>query len=244
MDPSTIPGAPAPRKTSPWVYVAWGCAAVLVLGVGACFAFGYFVAQQAKQIQAGFKDPKAREAKTRELLHYRELPEGYYPMGGISVPLVVDAAFLSDTPPQPGNNELGAMGGRAFVYMKMRAGKLTPAARQGFLNGNRQQTTWMRNFGVTVNAAQELGRGTVQAGGATLFYFSQRGVTVGHGRSTDSVATNMVIECPDQQIRFAVWSVPDPAAGQAGSSSSTDLAGTPADPKALEAFANHFEFCQ
>jgi hypothetical protein len=86
-------------RTSPWVYVGWGCAVVallIVLAIGGMAWWGY---RLAKGIERDFKDPAARQAKTRAVVPYETLPAGYHPLGGFSVPFLMDMAMFTDRPP-------------------------------------------------------------------------------------------------------------------------------------------------
>jgi hypothetical protein len=52
----------------------------------------------------------------------------------------------------------------------------------------------------------------------------------------------MLVDCPgDTRLRTGVWYAPDPA--PQASSDAVDLAGTPADPAAIQAFMGHFRLC-
>ena len=63
-------------------------------------------------------DPAARTEATRKILQWRELPEGYYPAGAISMPMLMEMAILSDHEPEPGQEGHGrAFGDRGLIFM-------------------------------------------------------------------------------------------------------------------------------
>ncbi|HEY4589338.1 MAG TPA: hypothetical protein VII86_08910, partial [Thermoanaerobaculia bacterium] len=96
MDPSY--GRPQSKQTSPWVYIGVGCGVAVLLALAGIVGFTFLVYRQGKEMVQGFKDPKTREAKTRQVLPYDNLPAGYYAGGAMSIPFLMDFAILSDRP--------------------------------------------------------------------------------------------------------------------------------------------------
>src|SRR5262249_3225353 len=82
-DVTMEPLAPETKKPSPWTYVGCTCGAVVLLIMFAIVGMTFFTYRMGKNIQENFSDPVKREAKTREILAYKELPAGYHPVGGI-----------------------------------------------------------------------------------------------------------------------------------------------------------------
>src|SRR5215813_3669824 len=93
-------GRPIQKKTSPWVYVGIGCLVVVVIGVAAVGTVAFYGYRKAKQFTEEMKNPAAREAKVKSILHAETLPPGYYAVIGMSVPFVMDMAMLSDKEPK------------------------------------------------------------------------------------------------------------------------------------------------
>jgi hypothetical protein len=115
---------------------------------------------------------------------------------------------------------------------------------------------------------EEIGRGELFAGGATVHYYARRGELAvdqerfgvempaaggGGGDARDAggpgavhryagIATLMLVDCPaDDQVRVAIWFARDPHPDQPAATA--DLAGTPGDPEALADFLGHFRLC-
>ena len=118
MDPY---GRPQPKQTSPWVYVGVGCGVAVLLALAGIVGFTFLAYNKAKEMEAGFKDPKTREAKTRQVLPYDNLPAGYYAAGAMSIPFLMDFAALTDKEPAAGEKpDQGNYQERSFIFMNMR----------------------------------------------------------------------------------------------------------------------------
>jgi hypothetical protein len=242
MEPNTyVPPPPAPRKTSPWVYVGCGCALLVLLAIGAGVLVFKKVAEEGHKFKEGMTNPRVREERTRALLSYNELPAGYYPVGALSIPFVFDMAMLGDRPPEAtGKPDMGEHG---FIFMKLKLGHIadTPEGRRRMLYGANGQAGWEQNSGLKIESHEELANGELNAGGAHLLYRASRGDVQINNRRRQGISSVMLVDCPDHRIRFGIWFVPDPAPGQP--TASMEKAGTPADPQAITAFADHFKFC-
>jgi hypothetical protein len=106
------------KGTSPWVYAGVGCGALLVLGVVALAAIGYGAFRWGKQVEKDIKDPATRTAKVKAVLGADTLPDGYHPMVGLSIPLLMDMAMLSDREPGADGQVHGPMQ-RGFIYVRV-----------------------------------------------------------------------------------------------------------------------------
>jgi hypothetical protein len=247
MDPNAAaPPAPGKRKASPWVYVGCGCALVLLLAGLAVLFIGRKVVEQGHKMEQGMTDPKMREQRTRELLAYSELPAGYYAAGGVSVPFLLDIAFLGDRPPAPGETNV-EFDDHGFMFMKMHWGRIPndPEGRRRVLYGagaRGGQAPWEQGSGLRIKSREPLGDGEVTAGGAHVVYRAVRGDVHMNGRTHRGMITGIeMIECPDRRIRVGIWFGRDPGPDQP--SATLDKTGTPADPKAITAFLDHFKLC-
>lgn len=244
MDPNTAAAAPGQgqRKTSPWVYAGCGCAVLLVLTAVVCLFVVKKLADQGHRMEQGLADPKVREQRTRELLSYRELPAGYYPAGALSLPYLLDMAFLGDHSPAAGETHVD-IEDHGFIFIKMHWGKI-PAeagARRRMLYGANGKAPWEQGSGFRVETHEPLGDGEVTAGGAHVVYRATRGDVHMNGKVHRGITDILMIECADRRIRIGVWLGRDPAPGEP--TSALDLAGTPADPRAITAFLDHFNLC-
>jgi hypothetical protein len=249
MDPNTGAALPpgSQRKTSPWVYVGCGCAVLVVIVVAVFLFIAKKVADEGHKIAQGIEDPKVREQRTRELLGYTEPPAGYYPEGAFSIPFVLDMAFLGDRPPAPGPHDGGQMSDfqdNFFMYMRMRLGKIgaSDAERRRMLYGtNGGPAPWQQGSGLSVSTSESLGDGETEGGGAHVMYRAMRGETAMRNHRHHGISSILLIVCPDRRIRFGVWIGPDPAPDKPAAE--IDKTGTPADPKAIAAFLDHFKLC-
>lgn len=247
MEPQIDPGTGRPRKsgTSPWVYIGCGCAGLVILGMAAMAGFTWFAYRKGKEIEQTWSDPKAREQKSKEVIAYNQLPEGYYPLGALSIPFLFDMAMFGDDPPPDGATPDDHEGfkERGFLYFKLRMVGDEKELRD-YMSGKGKEPDWMtKGGGPDVRNQEVLGRGELEAAGQKLFYTASRGEVNHDGRHQDGITTMMMIDCPnDKRVRFGLWFGPDPSPGTPAGQ--VDLAGTNGDPEEIRKFASHFRFCQ
>ena len=241
----SMPGPPRKKETSPWVYIGCGCAALVILGMLAFSTFTYLAYRKGKEIEKTWSDPKAREEKAREVLVYEKLPEGYYPLGAMSIPFVMDMAMIGDDPPPAGAKPDDQEGfkERGFMYFKVRRMGKGDREVRDFMAGKGKKPDWMQ--GSDFDEQEILRRGEVEANGQKIVFSALRGRFKHDGESKEGISTMMLIDCTeakDSRVRFGLWFGPDPAPGEP--TDKLNLAGTNADPEAIKAFASHFRFCQ
>ena len=234
------------RGTSPWVYIGIGCLAAFLVLVAVVVGLGYIGYRTVSGAIETMEDPVARANAAARILGADEIPQGYYPMVGMSIPFLVETAVLSDTPPDesgmvPGFNE------RGLIYVKtLRIGEQEQELRD-FFDGKIDDPEALRNFEIDLDVDEMLDRGTFQEANRVLRWASYRGEVAANdidsGRQRKRGLNAMVlIECPDdERLRFGIWFGPDP--DPEARPGSPALLGTPADPAAIQAFMSHFDVC-
>ena len=144
------------QGTSPWVFVGCGCGlAVLLIGL-ALGGLAYFGYQGAKQFEADMKDPAARTDRVLEILGAEDLPEGYHAVMGMSVPLVMDIAILSDREPGPEGemDDLGS-GRRCRLIGARQEQQIVDQARQALRLPHHPVAYRLPPIGTRVSASRE-----------------------------------------------------------------------------------------
>ena len=76
--------------------------------------------REGKKLERSWEDPKEAESRTRKVLAYEELPEGYYALGSFSLPFVMDMALIGDEPPKPSTRLTQSKDGLAGLAAKRR----------------------------------------------------------------------------------------------------------------------------
>jgi hypothetical protein len=243
MDPY---GRPQPKQTSPWVYIGLGCGVAVLIALAGIVGFTYLVYRQGKQMTEGFRDPKIRESKTREVIAYDNLPPGYYAGGAMSIPFLMDFAVLSDREPKAGESpDQGGFNERSFIFMNMRHLRQNREKMERYLRGEApppEESPWGRS-NVNFNTKEVIRRGELQVGGQKILYQASRGEVNHRQNKENGVVTMILPECPDDRLRFGVWIGPAPAGSEGKPANEVDYKGTPADPAALQDFLGHFRLC-
>jgi hypothetical protein len=249
------------QKTSPWVWVAVGCGAALVLGVLAVGGLGYFGVRRLQQFEKDMEDPAKRAAKVQSLLGYQEVPEGYYPLVGFSVPFFFDMAMLTDVPP-PADGSLDDHRGfdeRGFIYMKMLALGHKQQELEDYFAGRTDDAEALDQAGIDLPRGEVLARGSFALGETEVGWMSQRGEVGFRGQGGDGLTTTFLIRCPDdKRTRMGFWFRPEAAPpGVVEEPGEAPAAGTPAEPEqgagtasgaedeeAMRRFLSHFDLCR
>ena len=236
-------GAPPRKKTSPWVIVGIGCAAIVVIGLGAITTVGFLGYRWAKKMEAEIKDPTTRAAKVQQVLGAERLPDGYHPMVSVSFPFVMDMAILSDRPPdtkgQPGKIEQ-----RAFMYFQMLNPQFSEQDMRPYFEGKTNDPSALERSGIKlrIRSDEVLRRGVFPSKGYEVMYLAQRGEVAVSEAESEGINTLMLVDCPqDTRMRMAIWVAPDP--DPEAKADSPALVGTPADEGAVRAFMEHFSLC-
>jgi hypothetical protein len=225
------PSENAPTPRSP---IGCGCGAAMALALAVVMGLAWFSYSRGRRFEKELQDPAAREARSREILGYRALPEGYHPLGGFSVPFIQDMAMLSDREPEPGEELSGpadAFGRRGFIYLEARSSDDRAREVEAYFEGESEHSEFF----------------LASSGGAEVRYVAERGRMTLRGEELPTILARLLMVCPEQtRLRVAMWFEPPPeeaAPPSGGAEGAAPLAGTPADPAALRRFLDHFRLC-
>jgi len=218
------------NRTSPWVWIAAGCGGCLVLTVAATVAIGVWGYRFTREMVEDLEDPESREAKVLEILGAEELPEGYYPAMGISIPWLTDVAILSGKPvvfERRSEDSLdidleeGDFGDRVFIYLSARSFGDSQDEVERFFSGRATRAMNMNIHGIRLRARELLREGEVEVRGTPVRYRidhgdlerdSAEGSDTTGGREVEDLLIRLHFRCADDgRIHRAIWS--GPAAG-------------------------------
>jgi hypothetical protein len=231
------------KKGFPWGWVLGGCAIVVVCIIIIVVGAGYFVYNKAQEFSEDIKDPKKREAKVMEVLGAETLPEGLYPVVGLSIPMLMDVAILGDEPSSE-YGEPGDPGENGFIYFSMISGGHQRQELQEFFEGKRSSSSMLRQYDVDIDVREVLGRGELESNGQKIRWVAHRGDRRHTSASETVLMTLMLFECPEQdrRMRLGVLFSPDPA--EEAQLEELNVAGTIADEAEIASFVSYFQVCQ
>jgi hypothetical protein len=240
--PTGEPVADRPGRQPSWL--GCGCGLVVALVLFGFVGMTWFAYLQGRDFERGLKDPAYRDARTRAVLHYRELPPGYYPMGAYSVSFFLKMAMLSDLDPARGTvSREHPFRQRGFLYMSSRRIGDRDRDVRRYLSGEGGRPDWMERANVDLRQGEILKRGRIDVAGVPLLYSASRSEMNVQGQTVHGIATLFLADCPgdSERTRLGLWFGPDPH--PVSPAAAADFTGSPADPAALAAFAGHFRFC-
>lgn len=231
------------RKSSKLVAgLGVGClvaVALVLVGMGAC---GVWLYQRGQQFERAMEDPRARTEAVLDVLGADSLPDGYHAAVAFSVPFALRTAILSSRPLEAGEAEPD-LGGRGFIYVDTLGWGMDEAALRDFFEGRTDDPSVLEDSGIDLEIEEIIDRGIIRGAAADLWYLAQRGGLEMDDYSGGGIVAAIFVDCPgDQRRRFGLWFVPDPA--PEAPVERLDLAGTPADPVAIEAFMGSFSLCR
>ena len=205
---------------------------------------GYGAFRWGKQIEKDLKDPAARAAKVKAVLGTDALPDGYHPVIGLSIPLLMEMAMLSDREP-PADGQVHGLGERGFVYMRFLGTGASEKELRDYFEGKTSDDAVLRRnkINMEVRDREVIRRGVVQSHGYPVMYLAQRGDMQMNETHSKGVQSLLLVDCPqDERMRMGIWFGPEPE--PEAPVATANFQGTPADETALEAFLGHFQLCR
>jgi hypothetical protein len=247
--PGPTPADAGARKSPRLGLLGCGCGAIVVGLLLLMLAFTYLAWRQSERLKSGYDNPEEAAARVREVLHYDELPDGYYPLGGASVPVFFRLALLTDLPPEEREGGEGARrfhrsGFIFFSTFSLRSddSELLRYFREGPKEGDKEMDLNLPkdgiagDLGMDFEAREVIARGSEPVQAGRVYYVARRGGLEVSGDAFEGLATLFYLKCDEgHRVRFGLWFAPDPE--------TADLQGTPGDPKALADFLGHFWIC-
>lgn len=248
MDPYSPPVAqqPVKKKTSPWVWVGCGCGSILLLGALGFGGMIWWTKNKVEETTANFADPVKREQKAKEILPYETLPAGLKPMGGFSIPFLMDMALFTDQDiDAEGKPVQGTGKGQMLFFIKLKVGGSEKDEQEmlAYLRGQSPEPDALKQSGSNIQGDVILRGEAADQKGAKVVYSTTRGeFTTRNQDPKKGLIALLYPDCPnDTRIRLGIWFANDPAPGQ--ELSPEQIAGGPADQAAVDNFANQFAFC-
>mgnify|MGYP001824584320 CR=1 FL=1 len=237
-------GAMADNQKSGFHYLGVGCliAGVVIVLVGAVLGVSCY--QWVQGVKDTMENPASRHDKVLDVLGAEELPDGYYPMLGISVPFLMDMAMLTDRPADE-DGEVPDLGAKGLIFMSIRDIGGDREELDDFFNGRTDDAEALSKNNINIDLEERLAAGRIERSTGPILWVSHRGEMRSddaHGRH-DGLVTLLQITCPveDKRNRLGIWFGPEPEIPEG--EDEPMLAGTIADPTEVAAFVGHFRFC-
>ncbi len=227
------------EKKSGFHYLGIGClvlGAILVLGATVC---GYGVYRWGKSLESDLEDPEARRERVLEILRGSDMPEGYYPMIAVRIPMLLETAMLTDHDAGPGE-PVPDLGERGLLYFAMRDFGRDRQDLDAFFRGELEDPAALEKHQIDVDLGERVASGRVDRSTTEILWVAHRGnISSGQTRgSHEGLITLLQVNCPpDSYNRIGMWFGPEP------DSEEGSLVGSVADSAQVETFLGHFGFC-
>jgi hypothetical protein len=233
------------QQRSPWLYVGIGCGALLLVGVFVVGVILVLTVSTVEEFQKDMADPAALSEKVKKTLGADTLPEGYFPIMSLNVPLVMETAILSTRPPEGGAFKKEEE--RFFMYFHLKASSTNDMKDiRDYLEGRSDDTSALERNDIQVDTDKVIGHGALQFDGRRVLYLMQRGelrTNQSDGNEGPGLNSLLLIECPGQStVRIAIWTSPDPMPG--APLEELDLKGTPVHEETMKSFMSHLNPCK
>lgn len=232
-----------------------GCATLITVFMLFVVATTWLTYRAGKRLEGMADDPRAAAVAVREVLPYDELPAGYRPVGTLTVPWMMDVAFIMRGAEEDGSADDETKATLLFVKVRDLFGR--GGRTRDLLSSEEGESIPIDQEQVTYRPSAFLGRGELTVDGARVTWSASRGAGQvrlgaeehedGDGDAAEDEAQAMImalftVDCGDDGWeRHGMWmrrdAEPDRPAGE------VDWTGTPADPAAIEDFLAHFRLC-
>lgn len=214
--------------------------------VGLVLGIGLWGASRVRELSEQMADPEQRRAKVLEVLGASEIPDGYYPLIGVSVPFVFDLAILSGELPAEASVESESLklGERGFLYVRFPSFAGEDPKFRDFLEGASDDPRVLRDTNVDVDLEERVSQGVLSRDGDEIVWACHRGSvdTDEAGSSPRGLVNLMLIDCDsDTRRRIGIWFGPDPAPETPAEE--LDVSETVGDGTALDRFLRPIRPC-
>lgn len=162
------------EKTSPWVYVAIGCGAAIVLAIAAVGGVAWWGYRVAKRTTEQLTNPEARAASVSRTLGATSFPDGYHPAFSFSFPKVFELAVLTDRLDASARDHK-LFKERGFVYVKTLSSGSDRKKLDDYFSGTIDGKGLMRTVPFALTVSETVGRGTITRDDMTIRYVAQVG---------------------------------------------------------------------
>jgi hypothetical protein len=238
LTPPTPKSGPGSGLT-PSKYLGCGCASFVTVVMLVVVVLALVAYRQGKGFEESLADPELRDERSRALLGYEELPDGYHPMGGFSMPFIMRMAMVSDRDLAPGEtveNESQAFRERGFVFMNMRSWGDQADELRAYFTDPGSTTDFFADTNLNFVTEETVGRGSLDSGAAQVLTVTERGtMALVDGRRPVQLV-RLLIDCPgDDRLRVGLWFTPPP--------DETEAAEAALGEPQIRQFLDHFDLC-
>ena len=211
-----------------------GCVALVLALLGSLVLVSYFAWRSYRDHLENAEQPDARTTEALEILGGKRLPAGYHAMAAMTMPGMLRAVVLSDSPPGD-DGRIDRFESGLFLYMESRGGEIT---LEDLLD------TWPGEL--DLETGDRLQDGNIRHAGVDIGYRSARGSLIYGRRRLDGVYAVLSFRCVDGgRERAGLWFKTAPVRSEVGPMPFvTALLGGPADLSAVERFTGCMDPCR
>jgi hypothetical protein len=204
---------------------------------------GFWGVRKAQQFGEEIRDPATREQKALSALGANEIPAGYHAVVAFSIPFLLEVAVLSDVAPNDSGRppEIGEHG---FIYVSHPVLRKDQRKIRDFFEGKSVDLEDLGGRRIDMDLDQRIANGRFSRQGDEVLWVCHRGTvdTDDTGSANQGLISLLLIDCGDSRNRLGIWLGPDP--DPAAEPAELDLAGTVADPAAIESFLGPIQPCR